>query len=1079
MRKIFTILFLFFCILSYAEKKDLRFFGYGTADGISVGKVRKVFQDSKGFIWLATEDGLNRFDGYEFEIFRNQIDDPNSISNNKIFDILEDNNQRLWIATSYGLNSYNIVTGEFATYLNNDKEIQLKDNEILSLYFCSDSLLYLGTGKGGLHYMNTNTLKISPIKLPGNPKYIRGINCFDDKVFIGTHDDGLFTYNLKTKKGKAELVNNQSEKIISHINAFLKIDNNKFWIATENGLHEWDKNLKELLNITPKKLFTGKEEAIRIRDILKDKDGIIWVATNQGLLKYIDNQWHLYQAISNDEFSLQSNWLVDIFEDSSGSIWIANKENGVNVLYNKTQKFRHYGAKSNQNSLSSNIVLSFDKYDTNEILIGTISEGGGLDNFNPITEQFYNYNKHHPEISDRITAIKTAAYNSIWLGTWGNGLQHFNPETGAVKSYQKYNIPESTITCLFLENPYSLWFGSFKRLNHLQINTNKYTYFDSIDGLKSHTIFYIYSNNSASLYLGTRGGGLAILDLKTMKAKSYMHEKSNSQSISHDVVKFIYEDKNGYLWLATGGGLSRFDIKTKTFKNYNTKDGLPNNNLWTITADGNNLWTSTNSGIARIELDSASNVKSIKSFQKNEGLLSLEFSQGAYYHDKASNLIYFGGTEGFYVFNPNNIKPRTFNPPTVITSIKVMDQELESDTTPSSKTVLNIPYNKNFVAFEFVGLDYAHNGNIFYRYKMEGQSDNWSIPSTRTFASFPDLKDGEYTFRVQSTNAEKIWGDPKINEVSIRITVTPPWWRTNLAYILYIIIPILITILYIRRRTEKLKKEKQVLENLVAERTAELRKKNMDITSSIQYAQRIQQAIIFPSINDFSDEFRNVFILFKPKDIVSGDFFWYIKKGKRRIFAAADCTGHGVPGAFMSIIGNNLLNQIVSEKNITDPAEILTFLDDQVKENLHQKDKKSDTFDGMDIALCTIDEGSNKLTYAGAYNPLYLIRDKELIKYKAARRSIGGTQLITNKPFFNHEIEIQKNDTIYIFSDGYADQFGGPKERKFTSRRMQEKILEIQNENLPNQQLRLEEIIDQWMENFEQIDDMIIVGVKF
>lgn len=1077
MRNIITILLIFTFISASADEKDLRFFSYGTDDGISVGKVWKVFQDSKGFIWLATEDGLNRFDGYEFEIFRNQTDNPNSISSNKTFDIVEDNQKRLWIATSDGLNSYDLITGKFKAYIGDQKSIKLKDNEIRTLYYCNDSILFLGTNRGGLHYMNINSLKIKPIELPNNPPSIRGLKCFDSLLLIGTHENGFYTYSRLTKKATLTFDNKDPNNYISHINTFLKLDKTHIWVATEIGLYEWNTQSKQMRDIAPHYLFHGSDEALRVRDLLRDKDNIIWVATNQGLLKFIHNKWVLYQSRSDDKYSLQSNWLVDIFEDHAGSLWFSSKENGINVVHNKTQKFIHYGVNDTKNSLSNNLVFSFDKYDVNEILIGTV--GGGLDNFNPVSKTFYNYNQHHPKISQRIVDIETQAYNSIWLATWGDGLQNFNPETGKVISYRKKNIPLSTIVCLFLENQNSLWFGSFKNLNHLDVKTNTYTKYDSIEGLISHTIFYIFSNKKGQLYLGTRNGGLAILDIKTMKATSFIHDNTNPQSIANDVVKFIFEDKNGYLWLATEGGLSRFNPTTQKFKNFTIKDGLPNDNIWTITSNKNNLWISTNSGLAKIKLDSASNITNIKSFQKNEGLLSLEFSQGAYLHDNSSNLIYFGGTKGFYIFNPDKIKPRTYNPPSVITSIKVMDQELQSDTIPSSKSVLKLPYNKNFVAFEFVGLDYAHHGNILYRYKMEGQSNTWSVPTTWTFASFPDLKDGEYTFRVQSTNAEGIWGDPKINEVSIRITVTPPWWRTTLAYILYIIIPLLITLFYIRWRTQKLKNEKQVLENIVAARTAELQKKNLDITSSIQYAQRIQQAIIYPSMNEFSEDFNNVFILFKPKDIVSGDFFWFIKSGKKRIFAAADCTGHGVPGAFMSIIGNNLLNQIVSEKRITDPAQILSALDEQIRKNLHQKGRKSDTFDGMDIALCAIDEGSNKLVYAGAYNPLYLVRNGELTKHKACRRSIGGSQYVTHNQFFNHEIELKPRDTIYIFSDGFADQFGGPKERKFTSKRMQEKILEIQNQNMPNQQLILEETIENWMENFEQIDDMILVGVRF
>ena len=1083
MRVTLTIILIFLFSSLYSERDDLRFFGYGTADGISVGKVRKVFQDSKGFLWLATEDGLNRFDGYDFEIFRNRQSDATSISSNKIWDITEDTQERLWIATGYGLNSYNLITGEFQAYIK-DSVTNLSDNEIRSLYICMDSLLFIGTHEGGLNVMNLYTNKIKQVELPGNPGFIRKINCFDDQVLLGTHGDNFYALNPLTMEARNIIVDKGAEtQYVDQVNAFLRIDDELRWIATENGIFEWNKMTGAIKNITPNRIFKGNTAVLRVRDFLRDRDGIIWVTTNQGLLKHKSGYWYRYTAKEEEDYSLRSNWLVDIFEDVSGSIWISSKENGVNVIHNKQQKFRHYGVKANASSISNNLVFSFAQYDSNEILIGTI--GGGLDSFNPWSEKFYNFNRFHPELSQQITSIHVEAFNKIWLGSWGNGLQFFNPETGEVRNYKEKrddsrSISNNTIICIHPGKKGHYWIGTFDGLNDFNPRTEQFIRYQNIEGLESHTIFFIYSNHPDTLWLGTRGGGLAKLNTQTMKAKTYQHVSGDTTTIANNVIKFIHEDINGYLWIATEMGVSRFDPRIGIFRNFGIDDGLPNNNIWAILPDKeNNLWLSTNSGIAKIELDSKSNITDIKSYQKNEGLKSLEFSQGAYLRNEVTGTIYFGGTEGFYAFNPEQIKPRQFEPPVRLTSIKVMDKELESDTLPSSKKEVVIPWNKNFISFEFVGLDFAHQGNILYKYKMVGQSDKWSQPSTRTFASFPDLKDGDYVFKVRSTNSEGIWPEGDKGEVAIRITVKPPWWRTQVAYILYVVIPALGVILYIRARTRKLKKEKQVLEEIVEERTAELRKKNIDITSSIQYAQRIQQAIIYPSITEFSDEFRNVFVVFKPKDIVSGDFFWYLKKGNKRIFTAADCTGHGVPGAFMSIIGNNLLNQIVTEEDITDPAQILHALDQKIKQSLNQRGRKSDTFDGMDIAICAIEEGSNELVFSGAYNPLYHIREKELTKYKVVRRSIGGSQLKKAQPFYNHTIKIEKGDTIYIFSDGYADQFGGPENRKFTSKQFQEKLISIQNQNMPNQQMIMEETIENWMDGYEQIDDMILVGVRF
>lgn len=1069
-----------FSVLTFANKNDLRFYGYGTNDGISVGKVHKVFQDSRGFIWIATEDGLNIFDGYGFTVFRSIGKDSTSISGNKVFDMVEDTNKNLWIATSNGLNKYSLISGRFTGYKFTHNNQSTDNWEIRSLHICNDSLLLIGTHKEGLIKMNLHTGVTSPIELIGNPDFIRNITCIDNRYYIGTHGFGLYELNILNQQArqiKPDKINKSTYSL--QINSVLKRNENTYWIATENGIYQHDRLTDKITEITPFHLFKHTKEVIRVGDIIKDRDDVIWAATSLGLLRHQHDQWTLYTA-DNKQLDLRSNWLVDLFEDESGSIWISNRENGVNIIHDKTQKFIHYNNREQENSLSDNIVFSFDKYDNNEVLIGTI--GGGLDYFMVKEERFSNYNKSHPAISNRITAIHSVDYKNIWMGTWGNGLQHFDPETGVVKSYTASTNPGSisnnTIVCIEPAQNNALWIGTFDGLNLLDLQTKQFTSFKNIQGLKNNTIFFIYNDKNDTLWLGTRGGGLCALNTKTMKAQSWMHNPFDTASIANNVIKFIHKDINGYLWLASEKGISKLDRKTGTFTNYDISNGLPNNNVWTILPDHkNNLWVSTNSGLAKLILNPQSEVTEIKTYGKNQGLLSLEFSQGAYMKDPTNGMLYFGGTEGFYMFDPKEIKPREYNPPVHITSIKIMDKELVSDTLPTSLKKLIIPWNQNFLALEFVGLDYTHQGNILYQYKMEGQSDQWSMPSDRTFASFPDLKDGDYRFMVKTSNSEGVWNEEKV--AILHITVTPPWWRTTIAYILYLIIPTILVLLYIRIRTKKLKHEKEILENVVADRTAELVKKNKDITSSIQYAQRIQQAIILPSMSAFYEDFKKSFILFRPKDIVSGDFFWYGKKGATSVFTAADCTGHGVPGAFMSIIGNNSLNQIVLEQDVTEPAEILTLLDEKIKQSLDQKGRKSDTFDGMDIAICSINEGSNKLTFAGAYNPLYLVRNNELIKYKAVRRSIGGSQLKETKQFKSETIYLEKDDSIYIFSDGYADQFGGQDNRKFTTKRMQQKILEIQNKNMPNQQMILEETIEKWMAEFEQIDDMILVGVRF
>jgi len=286
---------------------------------------------------------------------------------------------------------------------------------------------------------------------------------------------------------------------------------------------------------------------------------------------------------------------------------------------------------------------------------------------------------------------------------------------------------------------------------------------------------------------------------------------------------------------------------------------------------------------------------------------------------------------------------------------------------------------------------------------------------------------------------------------------------------------------YIALRTRKLRRENLILEEKVKHRTAqvtaqkeELAQKNKDITDSIQYAKRIQVAILPPEV-----PFPNTFILFKPKDIVSGDFYWLLEQAGKEFIAAVDCTGHGVPGAFMSIIGHNMLNKVVKEFGIIKPSEILTYLDKEVSTTLHQQGDTITVLDGMDMALMAYNNEKNQVEFAGAINPVYLVRHGELIETKGDRFAIGRSDLDVTKEFTNHEVEVRKGDTFYMFSDGYADQFGGTRGKKFKIARMKELIMEIQDKSMEEQRAFLDSTIEDWRGDIEQIDDILIIGRRF
>ncbi|MCE9540759.1 MAG: SpoIIE family protein phosphatase, partial [Bacteroidetes bacterium] len=422
---------------------------------------------------------------------------------------------------------------------------------------------------------------------------------------------------------------------------------------------------------------------------------------------------------------------------------------------------------------------------------------------------------------------------------------------------------------------------------------------------------------------------------------------------------------------------------------------------------------------------------------------------------------------------------------------------------------LVLSYKQSFFSFEFVALDYAQSTKNQYAFMMEGFDDKWIHVGNRRYASYTNLDPGEYIFRVKASNNNGVWNE---EGASIRIIITPPFWRTNIFYILCLLFVIMVVFGYIKWRERKLNEEKKILEDQVTMRTKELTEanseivqKNHEITDSINYAKRIQQAIL-PDKNEIYSILPHSFVLYKPKDIVSGDFYFFkappdlpkreASQGTRQtdstmdrnpspwgklggvfFIAAADCTGHGVPGAFMSMIGSEKLHDAVQQSKI--PGEILMLINKGIKTTLHQSQNDNSTRDGMDIAFCTIDLQNNKVLYSGANRPFLLIRkdSSEIEEIKATKNAIGGFTE-NNQSFETHEIQLKPGDTFYIFTDGYADQFGGEKGKKFTTKKFKKLLVEIQNKSMQEQEKLLSNVMDAWSLNAEQVDDILIIGIR-
>ncbi len=669
----------------------------------------------------------------------------------------------------------------------------------------------------------------------------------------------------------------------------------------------------------------------------------------------------------------------------------------------------------------------------------------------------------------------------------------------------------------------NLWFGT-DGAGVSMYNGETFTHFTKKEGLSNNRIYSILEDSHGNLWFGTYGGGVSMYN-----GESFTHF-TEKEGLSYDYVQSILEDSQGNLWFGTyGGGVSMYN--GESFTHFTEKEGLSNNIVYSILEDSSsNIWLSTRRGLNLVMFDpdsvsntmnslSASSVKEdsvkvafynpvIHTYSKQDGLKGMDFKLNSVLLD-SKNRIWWGSQINLTMLDMNNFKIPIEPPSMQLNRIEINEQFVDYRQLKDSAGIemefndvarfynyplnLELPYNLNHLTFHFSAIDWSAPHKIKYSYKMEGLNDNWSLPTAEAKADYRTLPYGTYTFKVHAIGEAQKWSEP----FEYTFTILPPWWHTWWARTGYGITTLLLFFGFVRWRTANLKQRQKELEQTVKDRTVEILEKNeelnqqnfqireqkQDITDRIQYASRIQTAILPP------DEVLKYllpkhFILYKPRDIVSGDFYWLTQKREKIIIVVADCTGHGVPGAFMSMLGNALINDIVNNIKTLQANFILNELRDQVMVSLRQTGKTDEAKDGMDIALCILDKENMALQYAGAFNPLYLIRNGKLTEIKADKMPIGISSK-AGKSFTNNELTLQKDDALYLSSDGYVDQFGGPKGKKFMSTRFKQLLIDIQDKIMFEQKEILEQTLNEWMgitglheEQYEQIDDIIVMGIK-
>lgn len=1096
MPKIFLHIGFILTLLQGVVAQDLRFNQITNSDGLSQSVVNCILEDKYGFIWVGTQDGLNKYDGYSIEIIKTNPHDSLSLSGNNILSIFEDKAGIIWIGTNdAGLNSYNRFTNKFTVFKHNPTvKNTLINNTIRSITEDENGVLWIGT-EGGMCSLDKDRKTFTNYYphekgLKSNRVWSIVLSSNKNQLYVATFGEGLHIFNKKsqqftqvkdtTKNGGLKVPG--SEKVRTVLEDLA----GNVWMGTNNsGLIKYQPKINQFQYFVEGK-STKNISNERVRCLTQMPDGTIWIGTFNGLNVFNPktNEFTKHYRNESNTYSLNNNNITCVLGSNNNIYWVGTDGGGLNIYKQLANRFRHYFKEENKvNTLSENTVMSILKTTDGNLWLGTL--GGGINILDRNKNEYRQITFPENKIHSRILSLHQDQDGLVWIGSWGGGANFYDPvskqfsqplEEG--KILNGTSISNNTVVDIDEDKFGNIWIATLNGLNKFDKEKKSIRNYFTGDGLVGSNVTSLFSDKEDDkLYVGT-SNGLCVLDVHSNKINRV--DIKNNEVTINSIEKI--DDKN--FWIGTNAGLVHLNTKDNAVLWFFEIDGLPNEYIYGVLKDNKNvLWISTNFGLSKLDLKlyAKNQIAQFKNYFEIDGLQSNEFNQGAY-HVSNDGEMFFGGINGFNSFYPEKVIDNPHQPPVYFTSFKIFEKEVELDSNISQKKYLELSYKDQFFSFEFVGIDFNLPTKNMFSWKLEGIDEDWNPPTKRRYVSYNNLPGGDYVLRVRASNNDGVWNE---EGVAIHIKIIPPFWKTTWFYIVCTILLVVFIFGFIKFRERKLLTEKRMLAQKVTERTKELQEKNKDILSSITYAKRIQEAIL-PPLNEVKKHFPNSFIYYSPKDIVSGDFYWFGTKNNKCILAAVDCTGHGVPGAFMSMIGHNLLHQIVVKEDVIIPSEILNKLDKAVVKALKQDDN-FDTKDGMDMSLIVFDKETKELEFAGAYRPLYLFKNKELIKIEADKYPIGGgKQIQENKLFTNHKIDITKGDIIYLFTDGYPDQFGGIDEqarglggKKIMVKKFQEIIKQNIDLDMQNQEGELKSYFNEWKGNLEQVDDILVIGIKF
>ena len=823
-------------------------------------------------MWFGTRDGLNRYDGYGFTVYKNDALDKSSIGNNYISDMREDDKGYIWIGTwGGGLDRYDRRTNQFVHFRHDPADpASLSSNLVICLLRDSRGALWIGTEDGGLNRMDSAGGHFEHFRFRKgdstclSENFVKSITeDSQHNIWVGTNNGGLDLFDRWSRTFTRFQHDDRSSVSIgsNSIYALLEDSRHRLWVGTNGGgLDLLDRRTRTFSHyLKGDQNRNGSINNKSINSIAEDGEGNIWIGTENGgliIFNAANGNTFNYRHDEIDPTSISTNSLYTIYKDSKKNMWIGSFTGGIDFVNRDAGKFLHYRHNSSPFSLSDNHVLNI--YEDRDDHLWVATDGGGLNLFDRKSGHctHYRHQAGNPRsiCGDYVLKVMQDKRGSLWIGTWGDGISIFNPKRNEWTQLKNNlsdpgSLASNNAWTIYQDREENIYVGTYGGgLDLYDPERHRFTHFRHQDNdpgsLSNNKVHSVFEDRNGRLWVGTDGGGLDLFDRMKGTFAHYTHAEGRN-SIANNYVGGIFEDRKGDLWISTTGGLSRYDIRTNIFTNYTTRNGLPDDVIFGVLDDSaGHLWISTNKGLSRWDPVSGH----FTNFGVADGLQADEFKEQAYCKTR-SGVLYFGGINGFNEVVPSRVRAAPFDPPLVITNFQIFNKEvpIHSDGQANSPLGMNIseakhitlPYKSSVFSFLFASLNYTDPVKKKYAYLLEGFDKNWNFVGTDRSATYTNLDPGNYTFKLRGLNNDGEWSDKVL---SLSLSITPPFWMTwwfRLAGILVIIGGIFT---FYRLRVNTFNSLNRELERQVRERTERLTSLTREERKARQEAEQANKA---------------------------------------------------------------------------------------------------------------------------------------------------------------------------------------------------------------------------------------------